>query len=56
VSYILELRAGGVSYNKIALRLTAEGHASRRGRYWKAMSVRSVVRTAARLKAVPVAV
>lgn len=45
------LREGGWSYNRIAVHLNSEGHRTKRGGPWYAMSVRSVERTAARMAA-----
>ena len=45
------LRDGGWSYNRIASHLNAEGHRTKRGGPWYAMSVRSVERTAHRMAA-----
>lgn len=41
---IRELRAAGVSYNKIAAKLAAEGRATKRGGRWAAATVHSVLR------------
>ncbi len=46
LAYVHQLRSDGVSYHKIASRLTAEGHRTKRGGRWQAMSVRSVERSA----------
>ncbi|MDE3203493.1 MAG: recombinase family protein [Acidobacteriota bacterium] len=49
VELILWLREAGWSYDRIAKRLTADGHRTKRGGPWQAMSVRSVERTASRM-------
>jgi site-specific DNA recombinase len=52
LAYIDWLRDGDISYAKIAAILNAEGHLTKRGGLWQAMSVRSVERTASKV-AVP---
>ena len=49
IELILWLRDGGWSYDRIAKHLTADGHRTKRGGPWQAMSVRSVERTSSRL-------
>ena len=49
LAYIRQLRAIGISYDRIAKTLTAEGYETKRGGPWHAMSVRSVERTSGRL-------
>jgi site-specific DNA recombinase len=48
---IRELRSLGMGYLKIAGELNAEGHATKRGGPWQAMSVRSVLRSSERAAA-----
>jgi site-specific DNA recombinase len=43
---MVQLRANGLGYGKIATTLTAEGRPTKRGGPWQAMSVRSILRTA----------
>jgi DNA invertase Pin-like site-specific DNA recombinase len=48
---ILEARAGGIAYNRIATSLNAEQVPTKRGKRWEAATVRSVVLSSEKMAA-----